>query len=187
MSVQQKRYTILLSFIMVICLVLTALLLTNSIECGNCGKKITGKYYITVFDDFYCKDCGKEYYIGWPGDLDNVSDKVDNTLRNILILVELVGFIGAILVVNKKKGIDTTKKSGTSSTITKKIPVIKDEVKKVVEPIVKRERTVDIKPGVEVEGTPPIRKEEIVEKTPISTEPKSELRTTFKPKSDSNM
>lgn len=187
MSEKQKRQTISLAVIMVICVVLSALLLSNSLQCAECGKKITGKYYISLFEKPYCKDCGAEYYRGFPGDLDSVTDRVDNTARNILIIVELIGFIGAMVVVNKKKVTETIKSDGVAS-VTRKIPVIKEEVKKVVEPIVKKETPIEskpeIKPEVKVEKVPEVRTEVKIEKTPASTEVRSGLRTTFKPKTE---
>lgn len=190
MSEQQKKQTISLAVIMVICVVLTSLLLTNSLQCADCDKKITGKYYISLSERPYCKDCGAEYYRGFPGDLDNVTDNVNNTLRNILVIVELIGFIGAMVVINKKKVAETIKSEGVAS-VTRKIPVIKDEVKKVVEPIVKKEVMTEpqkeIKPEVKVEKAPEVRKEVKIETTPASTEVRSGLRTTFKPKSEESI
>lgn len=175
MSEKQKRQTISLAVIMVICVVLSALLLSNSLQCAECGKKITGKYYISLFEKPYCKDCGAEYYRGFPGDLDNITDRVDNTARNILVIVELMGFIGAMVVVNKKKVTETIKSDSVAS-VTRKIPVIKEEVKKVVEPIVKKETPIESKPEIKPEVK--------VEKAPASTEVRSGLRTTFKPKTE---
>lgn len=187
MSEKQKKQTISLAVIMVICVVLTSLLLSNSLQCADCDKKITGKYYISLSERPYCKDCGAEYYRGFPGDLDNITDRVDNTARNILVIVELIGFIGAMVVINKKKVAETIKSEGVAS-VTKKIPVIKEEVKKVVEPIVKKEvptePKTEIKPEVKVEKAPEVRKEVIIEKTSASTEVRSGLRTTFKPKTE---
>ncbi len=181
----QKRKNIILVTCMIICVVLTSLLLSNSLQCADCDKKITGKYYISLSERPYCKDCGAEYYRGFPGDLDNITDRVDNTARNILVIVELVGFIGAMVVVNKKKVSETIKSDGIASE-TRKIPVIKDEVKKVVEPIIKKETPIEskpeIKPEFKVEKVSEVRKEIIVEETPASTEVRSGLRTTFKPK-----
>ena len=171
MSEKQKKQTISLAVIMVICVVLTSLLLSNSLQCADCDKKITGKYYISLSERPYCKDCGAEYYRGFPGDLDNITDRVDNTARNILVIVELIGFIGAMVVINKKKVAETIKSEGVAS-VTKKIPVIKEEVK------------TEIKPEVKVEKAPEVRKEVIIEKTSASTEVRSGLRTTFKPKTE---
>ena len=190
MSEQQKKQTRSLAVIMVICVVLTSLLLSNSLQCADCDKKITGKYYISLSERPYCKDCGAEYYRGFPGDLDNVTDNVDNTLRNILVIVELIGFIGAMVVINKKKVAETIKSEGVSS-VTRKIPVIKEEVKKVVEPIVKKEvptePKAEIKLEVKDEKAPEVRKEVRIETTPASAEVRSGLRTTFKPKSEESI
>lgn len=175
MSEKQKKQTISLAVIMVICVVLTSLLLSNSLQCADCDKKITGKYYISLSERPYCKDCGAEYYRGFPGDLDNITDRVDNTARNILVIVELIGFIGAMVVINKKKVAETIKSDGVAS-VTRKIPVIKEEVKKVVEPIVKKE--------IPIEQKPEIKPEVNVEKTPASIEVRSGLRTTFKLKTE---
>ena len=187
MSEKQKKQTISLAVIMVICVVLTSLLLSNSLQCADCDKKITGKYYISLSERPYCKECGAEYYRGFPGDLDNITDRVDNTARNILVIVELIGFIGAMVVINKKKVAETIKSDGVAS-VTRKIPVIKEEVKKVVEPIVKKEITIEskqeIKPEVKVEKYPEVRKEVKIETTPASAEVRSGLRTTFKPKTE---
>lgn len=190
MNEKQKKQTISLAVIMVICVVLTSLLLSNSLQCADCDKKITGKYYISLSERPYCKDCGAEYYRGFPGDLDNITDRVDNTARNILVIVELIGFIGAMVVVNKKKVAETIKSDGVTS-VTRKIPVIKEEVKKVIEPIVKKETTIEskpeIKPEIKVEKAPEVRTEVKIETTPASTEVRSGLRTTFKPKSEESI
>lgn len=183
----QKRKNIILVTCMIICIVLTSLLLSNSLQCADCYKKITGKYYISLSERPYCKDCGAEYYRGFPGDLDNITDRVNNTARNILVIVELIGFIGAMVITNKKKVAETIKSDGVTSA-TRKIPVIKEEVKKVVEPIVKKETLIEskpeIKPEFKVEKVPEVRKEIIVEETPATTEVRSGLRTTFKPKTE---
>lgn len=181
MSEKQKKQTISLAVIMVICVVLTSLLLSNSLQCADCDKKITGKYYISLSERPYCKDCGAEYYRVFPGELDNITDRVDNTARNILVIVELIGFIGAMVVINKKKVAETIKSDGVAS-VTRKIPVIKEEVKKVVEPIVKKETPIEpkpeikpeVKPEVESEKTPEVRKEEIFDITHIETEKKAD-------------
>ena len=109
MSDQKKKNLIILVTCMIICIIITSLLCTKSLECSSCDGKITGKYYVSISGSPYCKDCGKEYYRGFPGDLDNVSDKVDNSLRNILLIIEILGF-GAAIVVMNKGGIKEVKK-----------------------------------------------------------------------------
>lgn len=101
MNRKQKQLTILLSFILVLCIVMTSLLLSNSIQCTSCKKSVTEKYILSVDSDPYCEKCGENYYHGWPGGADNFSVQVNNTLRNILIIAEILIFIGALVLVNK--------------------------------------------------------------------------------------
>lgn len=98
---KQKKYTIISAICMIIFVVLTFIIFTNSIQCGRCNGKITGKYYLSIFGDRpYCEACGTEYYQGYPGNLDNVSGHIDNTMRNALVIAELVGFIGIMIFIN---------------------------------------------------------------------------------------
>lgn len=174
MSDQKKKNLIILVTCMIICIIITSLLCTKSLECSSCDGKITGKYYVSISGSPYCKDCGKEYYRGFPGDLDNVSDKVDNSLRNILLIIEILGF-GAAIVVMNKAGIKEVKKivpvsrpiSGTTP-IKEKPPV--SDPKPVVEP----------RPVVT-----PIPTSDSVEKT--IPEDGGRLKTTFKPISESSI
>lgn len=105
MSENSKKQTrTLLAVIMVISVIITAVLLTESIECEYCEGKITGKYYLTLFDDVLCKDCGKKYYRGFPGDIDSFSSRVDNTTRDIVVVIEVIGFVVAMICVGQTKG-----------------------------------------------------------------------------------
>lgn len=177
MSDQKKKNLIILVTCMIICIIITSLLCTKSLECSSCDGKITGKYYVSISGSPYCKDCGKEYYRGFPGDLDNVSDKVDNSLRNILLIIEILGF-GAAIVVMNKGGIKEVKKivpvskptAGTTPIVTKK--TVSD-----VKPVVEHKPAVEHKPIVT-----PTTSSGSVEKT-ISGD-SGRLKTTFKPISE---
>lgn len=109
MDEQNKNKTIKLVVAMIVCIILTSLIFTNSIICNDCDKKITGKYYISLSERALCEKCGKEYYRGWPGDSDNVTDTVANGFRNTLIIIEILGFGTAIFLKNRK-GINDIKK-----------------------------------------------------------------------------
>lgn len=180
MSEQKKKNTIILVVCMIICVILTSLLCTNSIQCSSCDEKTTGKYYLSMSGNPYCKKCGQEYYRGWPGDLDNVSDKVDNTLRNILLIIEILGF-GAAIVVMNKGGIKEVKKivpaprpaSGTT-------PVMEKEPVSDSKPVVEHKPVVEPKPFVT-----PASSFDSVEKT-VSGD-SGRLKTTFKPISESRI
>lgn len=139
MSEKMKKKTIILATCMVICIIMTSLFFTNSVICEDCDKKITGKYFNDGgFSDttFYCRECAIDYY--GPFFKNDMALKVDNTLRNILLIIEILG-LGAALVVMNKGGIKEVKKivpvsrpiSGTTP-IKEKPPV--SDPKPVVEP-----------------------------------------------------
>jgi len=183
---EQKKKNIILITCMIICVIITSLLCTKSLECSSCDAKITGKYYISLTGNPYCKDCGKEYYTGFPGDMDNVTDKVNNTLRNVLLIIEILGFGAALVVMNKgginevKKLIPTQQSVAETPIVAKKVPTTKPVVEN--EPIIKHKPVVENIPDIEPFS-------ESTSSTPTSTttsseEPISEvsgrLKTTFK-------
>ncbi len=192
MSKNQKIQTIVLAVVMVICVVLTAVLLTNSIQCTDCRKNFTGKYYISISGRPYCKDCGAEYYRGFPGDLDNVTGRVNNNLRNVAITVELIGFVGAMIVINKNKHENATHKIPPVTPIISRVvePVIKNGTTKTVEPVIKKEYPTEpvtiAKPEVKVVTTPKVEKAVDANENPATTVAGGGLKTTFKPKTAEN-
>ena len=96
MSQYTKNKITVLATLMIISIMLTSFLFTNSVKCDDCNKRITGEYYSDGFDDstFYCKKCAVEYYgMFFSKDM---ALKVDNSLRNILLIVEVIGFSAAI-------------------------------------------------------------------------------------------
>ncbi|MBR1969682.1 MAG: hypothetical protein IKA17_04950 [Clostridia bacterium] len=175
MSDQKKKNLIILVTCMIICVVLTSLLLTNSVVCRGCDKKITGKYFNDGgFSDttFYCKECAIDYY--GPFFKNDMALKVNNTLRNILVIIEILGFGAAIVVMNKggikevKKFVPVSRPISGTTPIKEKPPV--SDPKPVVEP----------RPVVTPVPTP-----DSVEKT--IPEDGGRLKTTFKPISESRI
>ena len=174
----QKRKNIILVTCMIICVVLTSLLLTNSVVCRGCDKKITGKYFNDGgFSDttFYCKECAIDYY--GPFFKNDMALKVNNTLRNILVIIEILGFGAAIVVMNK----------GEIKEVKKIVPVSKPTA--CTTPIVTKKTVSDVKPVVEhkpaVEHKPivtPTTSSGSVEK--IISGDSGRLKTTFKPISE---
>ena len=187
MREKQKKQTLALVIIMVICVVMTALLLTKSLECGNCGKKITGKYYVSLYDEPYCKECGKEYYRGFPGDMENVSERVNNTTRNVCVIVELIGFVVAMIFINKNKVTGNSKKD-VASSVRRRIPVVNDEpIHRTAHSTEKKDDAyiTKKKPVITFEEKESARTELVDNTPPISDSPKSSvLRTTFKAKAE---
>ena len=177
----QKRKNIILVTCMIICVVLTSLLLTNSVVCRGCDKKITGKYFNDGgFSDttFYCKECAIDYY--GPFFKNDMALKVNNTLRNILVIIEILGFGAAIVVMNKggikevKKFVPDSKPTSGTAPIVKKKPV--SEVK----PVVEHKPAVEHKPII----TPTASPDSVKKTTPGDS---GRLKTTFKPISESRI
>jgi len=190
---EQKKKNIVLIACMIICIVITSLLCTKSLECSSCDAKITGKYYISLTGNPYCKDCGKEYYTGFPGDMDNVTDKVNNTLRNILLVIEILGFGAAIVVMNKgginevKKLIPTPQSVAETSSATKKTPAFKPVADG--EPVIERKPVVENKPDIEpfskaASSTSALSEESTAE---VSGRLKTTFRTASKPSADTDV
>lgn len=176
---EQKRKNIILVTCMIICVVLTSLLLTNSVICRGCDKKITGKYFRGFSDKtFYCKDCAIDSY--GPFFKNDMALKVNNTLRNILVIIEILGF-GAVIVVMNKGGLKEVKKIvPTPKPISRTTPVMEKAPVFNPKPVVEPKPAVEHKPVVA-----PTTSTDSVEKT-ISGD-SGRLKTTFKPISESRI
>ena len=196
MSEQKKKQTIILAVTMIICIILTSLLLGKSVICRGCDKKLTGKYYNGGFSDttFYCKECAIKYYGPWFSK--DMALSVDNTLRNILVVVEIIGFAGALVYINKKKIEEVAKSDDVKGEIVKRVVAVKDDAAKKISEIktnIEKERkntatdvvTKDVTPKTVVSHTEVKPSDNIVE-NPASAG-KSILRTTFKTKTEADV
>ena len=83
--------------VVVICMAITAVYLTDTEICDWCGKTIFKEIYTDLYGAQLCENCAREYWIGWPGDFENMKiGEVDNTARNTLMVLEII--VGAIII-----------------------------------------------------------------------------------------
>lgn len=102
MTTKKTNQIVLLTIGLLVCIVFTMICFTNSIACSGCGENVTGEYWSTEGrDKQYCKTCCIQKNIVWPAYMDEYAENVDNNARNVLLIVEVLAFVGGIFLIKK--------------------------------------------------------------------------------------